>query len=353
MVSVQYSPNKIPNLKWCLLVWLLCLSLLVGSSYNTYLAYQRFYNPDTETYMNIAHFHFEGQSLIRRYRILVPAAAALLAKPISLFYNRLFQDKREGADWPLITGFFVVNCLVMATAGLFISLICLHYKVSGLAMLIGLMAFTVGGRWQSFDTGHPNTDSLCLLVTAMLIYALLKQRSWLLLIAIFIGPFSKESFIFFVPMIIWFAKGNLRWKAIAALAVSYSIHILFRHWVDAQDITNMQASVQADMEHFGNILLSLRKFVSVKGWGEMFTMYGLFTFIYLAGFWYKSIRKFMIEHLTLFNISFIGIMLVHAILSSEISRMFYIGSALFIPWMAKIFDLLKPKIWNPQVSVLQ
>ena len=353
MELVQHSPDKIATVKWYLLVWLLCLALLVGSSYNTYLSYQRFYNPDTETYMNIAHFHFKGQSLIRRYRIIIPVAAALLAKPISLFYDKLFQDKREGADWPLITGFFVVNCLVMATAGLFISLICLHYKVSWLAMLIGLMAYTVGGRWQSFDAGHPNTDSLCLLVTAMLIYALLKQHSWLLLITIFIGPFSKESFIFFVPMILWFTKGQLRWKAIAALLASYSIHILFRHWVDAQDIANIQASVQADMAHFGNVLISLKKFISVKGWGEMFTMYGLFTFIYLAGFWYKSIRGFMIEQLTIFNISFIGIMLVHAILSSEISRMFYIGSALFIPWMAKLFDLLKLKIWKPAISLPQ
>jgi hypothetical protein len=346
MIPLTYPLTTTSTIKSYLLVWLLCLSLLVGSSYNTYLAYERFYNPDTETYMNIARFNFKGQSLIRRYRIIIPAAAALVAKPISLFYNKLFQDKREGADWPLITGFFIVNCLVMATAGLLIYLVCVHYKVSSLATLIGLMAYTVGGRWQSFDAGHPNTDSLCVLVTAMLIYALLKQRSWLLIMAILIGPFSKESFIFFVPMIIWFSKGNLRWKAVAALVVSYGIHILFRHWVDAQDITNMQASVHADMEHFDNILISLKKFISVKGWGEMFTMYGLFTFIYVAAFWYKSICSFMIKHLTFFNISFIIIMLVHAILSSEISRMFYIGSALFIPWMAKFFDLLKCKIWK-------
>ncbi|MEP6750593.1 MAG: hypothetical protein ABJB86_22845, partial [Bacteroidota bacterium] len=60
----------------------------------------------------------------------------------------LFQDKREGADWPLITGFFIVNALVMATAGLFIYLICIHYNLSQLAILIGLIAFTVGGCWQ-------------------------------------------------------------------------------------------------------------------------------------------------------------------------------------------------------------
>jgi hypothetical protein len=318
----------------------------VGSSYNTYLAYERFYNPDTETYMNIARFNFKGQSLIRRYRIIIPAAAALVSKPISLFYNKLFQDKREGADWPLITGFFIVNCLVMATAGLFIYLICIHYNISWLAIVVGLMAYTVGGRWQSFNAGHPNTDSLCVLVTAMLVFALLKQRSWLLVLAIFIGPFSKESFIFFVPFICWFAKGNLRWKAIAALMAAYAIHISFRHWVDGQDMAVMQDSVHADMEHFDNIIISLKKFISVKGWGELFTTYGLFTFIYIAACCYKSIRLFMLEQLTFFNIAFILIMLVHALLSSEISRMFYIGSALFIPWMAKFFDLLKPKIWK-------
>jgi hypothetical protein len=344
MIRLHHPVYTITSVQSYLFVWLLCLSLLVGSSYNTYLAYERFYNPDTETYMNIARFNFRGQSLIRRYRIIIPAAAALVSKPISLFYNTLFQDKREGADWPLITGFFIVNGLVMATAGLFIYLICVHYNVSRLATLIGLMAFTVGGRWQSFDTGHPNTDSLCILVTAMLVYALLKQRTGLLLAAILIGPFSKESFIFFVPLIVWFAKGNLRWKAVAALIIAYGIHIAFRHWVDAQDISNMQLSVHADMEHFDNILISLQKFVSVKGWGEMFTMYGLFTFIYVAAFCYKSIRAFMVRHLTFFNICFIGIMLVHAILSGEISRMFFIGSALFIPWMAKFFDLLMPKI---------
>jgi hypothetical protein len=344
MMPLSSTSGTTAVFKPTLLVWLLCLSLLVGSSYNTYLAYERFYNPDTETYMNIARFNFRGQSLIRRYRIIIPAAAALVAKPISLFYNKLFQDKRTGADWPLITGFFIVNCLVMATAGLFIYLICVHYNLGRLAILIGLMAFTVGGRWQSFDTGHPNTDSLCVLVTAMLVYALLKQHSWLLVAAILIGPFSKESFIFFVPMIAWFAKGPLRWKAIAALIISYGIHIAFRHWVDAQDISNMQASVHADMEHFDNIPVSLHKFISVKGWGELFTVYGLFTFIYAAAFCYRSIRVFMVQHLTLFNICFIAIMLVHAILSSEISRMFFIGSALFIPWMAKLFELMSDKV---------
>ncbi|MEO5681471.1 MAG: hypothetical protein ABIQ88_02455 [Chitinophagaceae bacterium] len=340
------TPDNITavNIKSCLFTWLLCFSLLLGSSYNTYLAYERFYNPDTETYINIARFNFKDQSLIRRYRILVPAAAALVAKPIAPFYNKLFQDKRTGADWPLATGFLLVNCVLMATAGLFIYLICVHYNISQLGTLLGLMAFTVGGRWQSFIAGHPCTDSLCILVTAMLVYALLKQQTWLLLLAILIGPFSKESFIFFVPLMIWFARGTLRWKAMAALLAAYSIHIAFRHWVDAQDMANMQASLHADMAHFDNIIVSLQKFVSVKGWGEMFTMYGLFTFIYVAALFYKSIRAAIIKNLTLFNLLFIGIMLVHAILSSEISRMFFIGSALFIPWMAKLFDLLKEKM---------
>ncbi len=322
---------------------MLCLSLLVGSSYNTYLAYDRFENADTETYVNIARLNFKGQSLVRRYRILVPVAAAVVAKPIGLFYYKLFTEKRQGADWPLLTGFFIVNCLVMATAGLFIYLICLHYRISMVAILVGLMAFTVGGRWQSFNAGHPNTDSLCVLVTAMLVYALLKQRAWLLVVAILLGPFSKESFAFFIPMILWFAKGSLRWKAIAMLALAYAIHIYFRHWVDAQDAENLHASVQADMEHLENIRVTALKLLSVKGWGELFTTYGLFSFIYLAAFFYRSIRKQISRHCNLFNLLFAGILLVHAFLSSETSRMLYIGSALFIPWMAKLADLLAEK----------
>jgi hypothetical protein len=327
-----------------LMVWLLCLSLLTGSSYNTYLAYERFYNPDTETYMNIARFNFKDQSLVRRYRILVPVAAAAVAKPISMFYAKLFTEKREGADWPLITGFFIVNALIMASSGLLIYLVCIHYNISLISTLIGLMAFTVGGRWQSLLTGHPITDSLCVLVTAMLVYALLKQQTALLLAAILIGPFSKESFLFFVPMILWFAKGSLRWKAIITLVIAYAVHVAFRHWVDAQDAAAMHASVDADMEHFDNLIISAKKFISIKGWGEMFTMYGLFTFIYVVAFCFRSVRSFILQHLTWFNIMFIGIMLVHAFLSSEISRMFFIGSSLFIPWMAKFCDLLQQRL---------
>lgn len=343
-MSILQQPVNPPSFNTKLLVWLLCISLLAGSSYNTYLAFDRFYNPDTETYLHIARFDFRGQSLIRRYRILIPATAAIVARPISPFYYKLFQDKRQGADWPLLTGFFIVNCLLMAGAGLVIYLICMHYGISQLASLVGLMAFTVGGRWQSFDIGHPNTDSLCILVTAMLVYGLLKQRWGWLLPAILLGPFSKESFIFFVPMIVWFARGSLRWKAIAALIVAYAIHIAFRHWVDAQDTTNIHASVQADMEHFGNIAVSFRKLISAKGIGELFTTYGLFSFIYIAAFFYKNIRSYMHRHLTGFNLLFIGILLVHAVLSSELSRMFLIGSALFIPWMAKLADRLRTEM---------
>src|SRR6266581_3290601 len=91
-----------------LLIYFFCFALLLGPAYNTYLDYNYKSNPDCETYMSIANGDFKDQSLVRRYRIVLPFTAKAVALPFEQVYSKLWPH-RESSDGPLRMGFLLVN----------------------------------------------------------------------------------------------------------------------------------------------------------------------------------------------------------------------------------------------------
>ena len=326
------------KLRIYILVFLVSFSILIGSSYNTYLSYERFYNPDSETYTNTARFNFEDQSLVRKYRIIVPFLANITTWPIGKLYYKIFKDKRDVHDWPLLTGFFIVNAFLMSLSAVFIFAIMRHKRISMAGCVIGISAFLTGGRWASFLTGHPVTDSLTILCIAMVIYGLIRPKYTILYFGIIIGLLSKESVLLFYPMILLFSTGN-RLKVLASMLGALSLYFLLKYGIDQLSGTDLTASLQQDLDHTANIELSLRKLFSPKGVGDLFSVYGFFCLPLLTGIFYKSFRDKISVYFDKLFLVFLLTIIVHMLLSTELARMFYLGSAIFIPLLAKSFEI--------------
>ncbi|MDB5202392.1 MAG: hypothetical protein JWQ27_1801 [Ferruginibacter sp.] len=327
------------NLTVYLLIFFVSFAVLTGSSYNTYLSYERFYNPDSETYTNTAKFHFKDQSLIRKYRVIVPTLANIASLPLEKIYYKIVKDHRDKYDWPLLTGFFIVNALLMSLAAVVIFKI-MRFQGLGLpASVIGLAAFLTGGRWASFLTGHPATDSLTILCIALIVYSMLKPNRFLLAAGIVIGLLSKESTALFFPMIMILLPGKQRWWALVYMVVAFALYFGLKAWIDALSGTTPVASINEGLDTFNSVKDSLLKLFSVKGIADMFSVYGFFNLFLLTGLFSKTFRENIWSYLGPLFWLFLLTIIAHMLLSMELARMFYLGSALFIPLIAKSFEL--------------
>lgn len=321
------------------LVLFLSFSILIGSGYNTYLSYERFYNPDSETYMNIAKGNFADQSLIRKYRVIVPFLANIAACPIEAVYYKIVRDKRDTYDWPLLTGFFLVNSLLLAFAALFIFKIMEFQGTGKLAAAIGLGAFLAGGRWAGYVAAHPVTDSLTILSIAVMMYGLLKQNSYLLATGIIAGLLSKESCALFFPMLVLFSDKKSRIPVILSIAIAFGLYFGVKYLIDSSTATSAKASLDEAFDTINSIKISLVKLFSVKGMADVFSVYGFFSLLFISGLFFKRFRTGIKKSFSLVFIVFALTIFGHMLLSTELARMFYLGSALFVPFLARCFEI--------------
>lgn len=320
------------------LVFFLSFSILIGSGYNTYLSYERFYNADSETYMNIAKFNFTNQSLIRKYRIIIPAMAYAVSIPINTVYYKLVRDKRDKYDWPLLTGFFLINSILMALAAVLIYKIMEHQQLTTLASIVGLLAFLTGGRWATIIAAHPVTDSLTILSIAAIVFGLIKPNRLLLSSGIIVGLISKESVALFFPMILLFSTKQTRTSVLVSIPAALVIYFIIKYLIDKASCISTQASFSVDIDHINSIMLSLKKLFSAKGIADIFSVYGFFSLIFLTGIFYKGFIRSIRQSINWMFVVFALTILIHMLLSTELARMFYLGSALFVPFIAKCFE---------------
>jgi hypothetical protein len=330
---IVYTMRSYKNL----LIYFFCFAILLGPAYNTYLDYDYTSNPDCKTYMSIANGEFKDQSLIRRYRILLPFTAKAVALPFEQVYAKLWPH-RESTDGPLRMGFLLVNLSVMALAGLTIFHCCKAYDISDTGSVLAVVAILVGGRWGNLFAAIPITDSLYLLVLCGVIYALKTNHSLILATCIIIGPLAKESFIFLVPFI-FFLSSLSKIKQVVLFAFSGLLALAIRYWIDQQAGSSLGVSITTDTEHVYNIGSSILRLASVRGLGELATVLGLFSLLLLAGFTggKKAITAWT-NHTDKIIWWFIPVITVHVLLSGEAARMIYAGSAVWAITLGLIWD---------------
>ncbi len=320
------------------LVFFISFAILIGSGYNMYLSYERFSNPDSETYINIAKGNFSNQSLVRKYRVIIPTIAYIISIPVSKVYYKIVSDKRQTYDWPLLTGFFIINAILLALAAMFIYKIMLFMKVSELASTVGLIAFLAGGRWASYVAAHPATDSLTILAIALMVLGILKKNKLLIGSSILLGVLSKESFVLFFPLLVFFSAKPIRVYTFITIVFSALCYFAIKYSIDIHSGTLSNESIAVDVNHIYSIKTSLAKLFSLKGVADIFSVYGLFSFFFIFSLFYKTKRSKIKIYITPLFIVFSITILVHMLLSEELARMFYLGSAMFIPFLAVCID---------------
>ena len=313
-----------------LLVYLLAVGVLAGPAYTMYVHYDFSHSLDTRSYLRAARGEFAGQSLTRRYRVLVPAAAAVVAWPVARVYARLWPQ-RAATEWPLRLAFYLVNTALLAAAGVVLYRTSRRYHAPPAAAALAMVA-VLSSRWAVYIAGLPLVDSLYVLVFALAFYGVRARLAEALVVVLLLGPLAKESFVFLVPWLLWFGRAALPWpRQLGWLAVGVALALAVRHWIDLRAGTPPAASVTNALNHFENIAYSLQRLFSVKGAGEIFSIFGFFWLALLAGE-----RRQWQELLGGPAWWFVAVIVVHMLLSSELARMGYLAAPVFAVGLARV-----------------
>jgi hypothetical protein len=319
-----------------LVLFLFCFAVIFGPAYALFDSYNydTLTNPDIKTYLGLANFDFD-QSPIRKYRVIIPLLASGFNYLLGPIFSGLTPHTFPGPDFSMCMSFLIVNCIFMSVFGMLIYHLCKEYGASRLAAIIGILS-VLTCRWTCYFAGLPGVDSLYLMITAMTLLGIKTKNSKLIILAIFIGPWAKESFIFIAPLIFFFSSIN-KWKQLLLFAGSAILVFSFRYYFDTLNNAAFGLGLKEDMAHINYIAVTLKLMFSFQGIYEISSIFGIWgiLFVFLLN---KRIRMLLKQKTSLYLIVFLFIVLIHIIISSDIARMLYIAMPLFAIWFSTITD---------------
>ena len=327
------------RLRPLLLLYLLALGVLAGPAYTLYVHMSLAQSPDSRDYLNIARGEFRGQSITRRYRVLVPAAAAAVAWPLEKVYARIWPH-RAATEWPLRLAFYLVNTLLMAAVGVVLYATARRYGAPPAAAALAVVV-VLSSRWAVYLGGLPLVDSLYLLVFALAFYAVRARAGAALAVALVLGPLAKESFVLLVPWLLWWGRPALPGlRLVGWLALGVGLALAVRHWIDLRAGAPFAASVSNALSHTENITYSLRRLLSVNGAGEIFSIFGFGWLALLAGGRGSAAEGWRPWWVALGApaLGFGAVVVVHMLLSGELARMGYLAAPVFTVALALIIS---------------
>jgi hypothetical protein len=299
----------------------LSAALLAGPAYDSYLHYDFTHSTDSLSYMSMAEGDF-AVTVTHRYRVVVPLLSKAASLPASMVYGTIWPH-RDDTKFHLRLGFFLVNLACMSLVGLVLFRTCQAYGLPRAACCVGVVGVLVS-RWSNCLAALPLVDAFHLLCVCLVFLALKARSGRLLALAILLGPLSKESFVFIAPVTLLF--GNLRvWVqlvlyAIAGLVV-LGVHLLIDANLPAADV----GSVQNAVNHLHSIPVSLKRFASPGGLGEVFTVLGLFNVIWLASL-LKPGRSKLLATIDLPLWLLLASCVLQALLSTSLARMLFVAA---------------------------
>ncbi|WP_140469373.1 hypothetical protein [Hymenobacter nivis] len=306
-----------------------------------YRHYDFSYSPDTRSYLRMATGRFDSVSITRRYRVLVPAAAAALAAPITQGYGHVWPA-RAGALWPLRFAFYLLNCLLLGAAGAcWFNVARLAGASAGAAALAMVALLT--SRWAAYEAGLPLTDSLYTLIFGLGYYAFRRGpgAGWALALALLLGPLAKESFIFLLPWLLWYGRRALPLSRQLPVVGAGLGALWAVHWaIDSHIGAPATESVTNALAHLENISYSLHRAFNLKGMGELLSIFGLYVFILPVAYlrarttppsaqWHAPLG--LAEFLLLVVVA------IHMLLSGDLGRMGYLAAPVACTALALVF----------------
>jgi hypothetical protein len=273
-----------------------------------------------------------------RYRVLLPFMAKALALALQKFL--LFTgDPYYRHHLPLGTAFFLINSLFMSLAGLVLYKTARFSGASFLASLVALVAVLTSG-YASYFTGVALTDSLYFLCLVVLFYAILTRDTRLLFAALLFGPLAKESFWLFLPFILLSLRFLPPVYLLLQLAVA-GLSFWGLHWAVDELAGPTNARPDYVLAHLAqNIGQHLNKLSSRSGLLALFSTYGMYYLLLVAGFRRPGFSFYRINYQIVAGSVFLGVVILHVLLSGDIGRMWYFSAPVFALAIAKCADRL-------------
>lgn len=327
--------------KMPILVFVFSIAVVQGISFTMMSNYSESMGPDALIYMEIAKGNFD-QNPIQKYRVVVP----MMAAGIDVIFGEAFEKIKpwsfEG-EFSLFVSFWIINNIIVAFFGLVTFLLCRIYNISLVASILGLLVLLTC-RWTAYMAGLPLIDSLFCLVSVLVLLGIKEKRNNLIVFCILIGPWAKESFIFVTPVIFFFSSIN-KLKQIGWFLLSGLLVFTFRFYFDKYTGTTIGDSLRGDLSHLNNFYDALLRLFSFHGIYEIFSVTGLWIILpcYLM---IRNIQRFK-EHLKELDwhiYAYLLCVIVQAIVSAELARMFYLGLPVLAVFVAMSADSLIPSL---------
>lgn len=292
---------------------------------------------DCQTYLALAKGDFD-QSAVRRYRIIIPAAAGSLNMIVGKITQKV-KPETGPDDYSLHLSFLIVNSLLMSFYALLVYRLAATWVSSDIPLLLALLALLTC-RWSAIFTGWPLTDSLYFIVIALALLGIRQKNSTFIIISIMLGPWAKESFLLLAPLILYYAPGA-KWRTALWFLVSGILVFTFRFLFDRFTGTGFIEGVMAGPAHIEYIGTSLRSIFSIHGIYQLLSVAGLWVILLLIPAKKGAYPGKIPVTLPSWMWWYAAIVLLHMLLSTDIARMFYLIMPLLVTLYAiKINNLI-------------
>jgi hypothetical protein len=280
---------------------------------------------DQKSYWGMAYFDF-NTSPHRKYRFVIPMLAAAVNWIIQSVAH-IFNRNALAGDFSMKFSFYFVNCMICAMWCTLIFRYCRAYGIGRLGALFGLLT-VVTNRWTPQHVGTPHTDLLFCLAIVCMLYGIRARKDVFIYAAIFLGPFSKESFLFSAPVLLF--SYWPKWKTVLWLGIAGALVFGSRYIIDTVTDHPPMQSIAAD---WGVVLSFWTQVVRLKiigYWIEMFAGIGLWWLLPVAE---KALlkrtprtRRFLREP---YIVVFLITMVFQIFLNGDYARMIYTLSPVY------------------------
>jgi hypothetical protein len=300
-------------------------------------------SPDIQNYLAMAQMDFD-QSPVRRYRIIIPLLAGLIHFMIGWCFDAFHPWSFEG-DFSLCFSFLLINTVIMSVAMVIIYKLCKSFQTGFWFCTLAVIA-VLSSRWSSELAGLPLVDSLYFLSMALALFGLKTKQNAYIIASIWIGPWAKEAFIFIVPLILIVANTK-RLLLIKHLIFSGILVFSFRFIFDYNLGHPLMSSIREDFSSFDSIGISMQRLFSFHGLYDLFSVVGFWLLIPLfAIFRNKALFASLYSgNSVLFN-SYLIIVMFQALLSTDLSRMFYLAIPVMAVWIAISLNVLMNTVYD-------
>ncbi len=325
----------------------IALTVLVSGAYSVYRHYDFSYSEDAHSYVSMAQGNYQHLSITHQYRFIAPSIAGIIAQPISLVYSKIWEN-RGGMEWSVRLSFFIENIFLMSLFGFLLFRLARNENISFWYAILS-MIFLLTTRWGIDNAGLPLVEAFYLVCIALMVYGIQTDSLKWQIVALFLGCFAKEAFIFELPALLFFSKQG-KIKLIFALIITGIAVWSSRYYINSLTGNIYDQEIANFTRHFKNISVNLLGALKPKGWFETFSAVGFGGFFIFWAIFDKNIRNNTLLKIPFYFYAVFIAAIVQGALG-EWGRMLYYGCPLYIIIIGKTMQTLHTSYFTQNNSI--